>query len=90
MTELPKEVIERMAPQLRLVYDFLMSGRYLSGLIAMTTLRTQNLTTRIAELRKLGLQVEGEWASDFGDTRYKRYWVEVADLAARKAVEGAT
>jgi hypothetical protein len=76
MKTLPHDTVSGMAPQLRLVYDYLMTGRELSGLIAMTNLSVMNLTTRIAELRKMGLDVKGDWKDDYRGRRYKAYWVE--------------
>lgn len=76
---LPDSTLSGMMPQLRLIYDYLMTGRRLSGLIAMTNLSVMNLTTRIAELRKLGLDVKGEWSDDHRGRRYKSYWVETEE-----------
>lgn len=76
MKSLPQAAIDGMTPQLRLVYDYLMTGRELSGLIAMTNLGVMNLTTRIAELRKLKLDVKGDWKDDYRGRRYKAYWVD--------------
>lgn len=69
--------IINLGPQQRLVYDYLMSGRRLTRQVAINTLGVQEVTTRIAELRKLGLDIKDEWRRDFADTRYKSYWVEV-------------
>lgn len=69
--------IINLGPQQRLVYDYLMTGRHLTRQVAINTLNVQEVTTRIAELRKLGLDVEDQWKRDFSGTRYKAYWVQV-------------
>ncbi|RWI06795.1 MAG: hypothetical protein EOQ89_03435 [Mesorhizobium sp.] len=69
--------IINLGPQQRLVYDYLMTGRQLSRQVAINTLNVQEVTTRISELNKLGLDIKSEWKRDFNDTRYKAYWVEV-------------
>lgn len=69
--------IINLGPQQRLVYDYLMTGRQLSRQVAINTLGVQEVTTRISELNKLGLDIKSEWKRDFGGTRYKAYWVEV-------------
>ena len=66
-----------LGPQQRLVYDYLMTGRALTRQVAINTLNVQEVTTRIAELRKMGLDIKDAWKRDFGGTRYKAYWVEV-------------
>jgi hypothetical protein len=71
------EELGMMTPQLRQVYDYLMTGRKLSGMVANFTLKTVSLTSRIAELRnKFKLDIKSEWARDEREQRYKRYWVE--------------
>ncbi|MCC5780557.1 hypothetical protein H7H48_15960 [Nitratireductor sp. B36] len=71
--------IINLGPQQRLVYDYLMTGRQLSRQVAINTLNVQEVTTRISELKKLGLDIKSEWKRDFGGTRYKAYWVEVSE-----------
>lgn len=63
-----------LSPQSRLVHDYLMSGRKLTRLIALTNLGVQDVTTRIAELRKLGMEIKDAWLADHFDRRYKEYW----------------
>lgn len=69
--------IINLGPQQRLIYDYLMTGRQLSRQVAINTLNVQEVTTRISELNKLGLDIKAEWKRDFNQTRYKAYWVEV-------------
>lgn len=78
MNHLPDATIYNLSPQQRTVYDYLMTGRQLTRQVAINTLNIQEVTTRIAELRKLGLDIKSEFKKDFGGTRYKTYWVEVS------------
>lgn len=61
------------SPQLTLVIEYLKSGRGLSGLIAHTVLGVTSLTTRIAELRKMGLPIAGKWHKDHSGKRFMVY-----------------
>jgi len=62
-----------LKPQTQLVLDFLKTGKTLSNVIALMTLGVGNLTTRIAELRKLGHPIIGDWKADHHKRRYKSY-----------------
>ena len=73
---LPDATVINLGPQQRLVYDYLMTGRQLSRQVAINNLGVQEVTTRIAELRKMGLDIKDQWKRDFSDTRYKAYYVE--------------
>lgn len=79
MNRLSDADVYNLGPQQRTVYDYLMAGRQLTRQVAINTLNIQEVTTRIAELRKLGLDIKSEWKRDFGGTRYKTYWVEVSE-----------
>lgn len=70
--------IAALAPQARLVFDYLMSSRKLTPLIAITNLGVASVTTRISELRTKGMKITDEWANDHYGRRYKVYWVEKA------------
>ena len=78
---LPDAVIYNLSPQQREVYDYLMTGRRLTRQIAINTMSVQDITTRISELRKLGLNVQPEWKRDFNETRYKSYHVDRGEKA---------
>jgi hypothetical protein len=75
---LPDASIINLGPQQRLIYDYLMTGRHLTRQVAINTLNVQEVTTRISELRRLGLDIKSEFKKDYGGTRYKTYWVEIA------------
>lgn len=66
-----------LSPQARLVYEYLASGRTLTNLIGMANLGVADITTRIAELRKRGVEIIGEWKRDSRDRRYKSYSMKV-------------
>lgn len=70
--------IYNLSPQQRLIYDYLMTGRALTRQVAINTLNVQEVTTRISELKRLGLEIKSQFSKDFGGTRYKKYWVEVS------------
>lgn len=64
-----------MSPSVRKVYEYLVTGRKLTNLVAMANLGVGSLTSRIAELRKLGLDIRDEWREDHARKRYKAYWM---------------
>jgi hypothetical protein len=68
-----EKMLARVAPQVALVLEYLSSGRGLSVLIAHTVLGVTSLTTRIAELRKLGVPIEGKWHQDHAHKRFMVY-----------------
>lgn len=76
MKTLPDDKLAGLTPQDKLVYDYLMSGRALTSLVAMVNLGVGSLTARIATLRKLGLKIADEWAADHFNRRYKKYQVD--------------
>lgn len=67
------KAIAKAAPQSALVLEYLSSGRGLSGLIAHTVLGVTSLTTRVAELRKAGIPISGEWYHDHQNKRFMVY-----------------
>lgn len=75
------DILANAAPQAALVIEYLASGRGLSGLIAHTVLGVTSLTTRIAELRKLGLPITGKWHSDHNNKRFMVYRYEPGEEA---------
>lgn len=76
MKTLPHDTVSGLSPQDKLVYEYLMSGRALTNLVAMVNLGVGSLTARIATLRRHGLQIADEWAQDHFERRYKKYHVE--------------
>lgn len=66
-------VLAASAPQAALVLEYLGSGRGLSQLIAHTVLGVTSLTTRIAELRKVGINIAGRWQKDHSGKRFMVY-----------------
>lgn len=80
-TDTPKP--RGLTPQAALILDYLSSGKKLTSRLAMMMLGVTNLTTRIAELRKLGHDIEREWQTDHFGRRYMEY-----RLAGIKEAEG--
>lgn len=62
-----------LSPQTKLVLEYLQSGRELTGMIAFMNLGVASLTSRVAELRKAGIQVDGTWSSDHFERKYMKY-----------------
>lgn len=77
MINLPHDTVTALAPSARKVYDYLMTGRTLTQLVAIGNLGVGSVTKRVSELRALGLDVKSEWQRDHNDKRYKKYWVEI-------------
>ena len=67
--------VKDLKPQERLVWEYLLTGRTLTNLVALTNLGVGSLTSRIAELRRRGGRIESDWEEDHFHRRYKRYWV---------------
>lgn len=63
----------QLTPQCQLVVDYLRSNRTLTNHIAITFLGIGSLTSRVAELRKLGFDIMRGAAKDFHGKRYIRY-----------------
>lgn len=63
---------EPITPQALQVLNYLRADRTLTQLLAMNV-GIANLTTRIAELRKLGWDIRGLWKKDTEGRRYKSY-----------------
>ena len=68
-----------LAPQTRLVLDYLSTGRELTGMIAFMNLGVASLTSRIAELRKAGYTIYDKHSHDHFRKRYKKYWMAKED-----------
>lgn len=62
-----------MSPQAQIILNHLQQGRGITPLIAHATLGVASLTSRIAELRKAGADIEGEWKVDAFNRRYMEY-----------------
>lgn len=65
----------------RLVIEYLLSepGRTISNHVAIMELGIGSLSSRIAELRKLGFKIVDTFKRDFHGVRYKAYWLESPD-----------
>lgn len=79
-----------LAANTAIVFDYLMSGKEISQLIAFNNLGVQSLTSRISQLKKWMaaeenkmegkvIEIASEWRKDFGGKRYKAYWITGLD-----------
>ena len=62
-----------MAPQSRIVLDYLKSGKGLSNFIALGTLGVGSLSSRISELKRLGYDILSESRVSPHGKRYAVY-----------------
>jgi hypothetical protein len=76
------EFREGLTAQQRIVYDQLMKGRSLTNLVAITCHGVASLSSRVAEMRKLGLRIGDRWDTDQYERQYKVYFIEAAKLEA--------
>jgi hypothetical protein len=75
-TTLPHDTVEALPTSTRLVYDYLVSGKTLTNLIALANLGVGSMTSRLSELRRAGLDIKETWAKDHNGSRYKKFWVK--------------
>lgn len=73
---MPSSLSTPVSPQLQLLINYLKQGRTLTNLIALATLGVGSVSSRIAELRKMGMEIEDEWKEDAKRRRYKTYWLK--------------
>lgn len=63
----------RLSAQQQALVDYLMSGRTCTNLIAITNLGIGSLSSRVAELMKIGYPIQKEDAEDIHGRSYKKY-----------------
>lgn len=63
----------KLTPQQDRVLSYLMEGKTLSNKVALTCLDVGSLSSRIAELRKLGYVINAERKEDHAERTYKVY-----------------
>jgi len=66
-------VTQALSPQAKLVLDYLKTGRTLTNIIAMTTLKVYALPRRIADLTEAGYNILKERKRDFQGAAYVAY-----------------
>ena len=64
---------KELTPQQTRVLEYLQSGKTLTNKVALTCLDVGSLSSRIAELRKLGHDITSEMKEDHADRSYKVY-----------------
>jgi hypothetical protein len=59
--------------QCQRVLEYIQQGKTVTNMVALTCLGVGSLTSRIAELRRIGHKIDSEWAEDRFGRRYKEY-----------------
>lgn len=73
--------VDGLTTQQRLVLDYLGAGRTLTTKIAVMSLGIMSISSRVAELRKLGHKILDEEAKDHFGKRYLKYRLQGAEAA---------
>ncbi|MDG4856407.1 helix-turn-helix domain-containing protein [Mesorhizobium sp. WSM4982] len=72
----------KLTTQQEIVMSQLNAGRSLTNLVAITCHGVSSLSSRIAELRKLGYPIEDRMETDQFERQYKVYFIKAAKVAA--------
>lgn len=80
----------KYSTQQQIVMDQLNAGRSLTNLVALTCHGVQSLSSRVAELRKMGVQIEDRTETDQFERQYKVYFIKAAKVAdaVKTLIEG--
>lgn len=71
-----KENEQKFSEQCKRIYDYLKSGKRITTMVAMTTLRIGHLQRRIKDLTDIfEIDVQSEWVKGEGKKRYKEYYL---------------
>lgn len=70
----------KYSQQQQIVMDQLNAGRSLTNLVTLTCHGVQSLSSRVAELRKMGEQIEDRTETDQFERQYKVYFIKAAKL----------
>lgn len=62
-----------LSTQQKVVFDYLAKGRTLTNVVALSCLGVGSLSSRIAELRKLGVPITDSTDVDRFERRFKKY-----------------
>lgn len=75
-----------LTPQQKLIVGYLEHGRTLTNVVAITCLEVGSLSSRIAELRRMGYEITDELdtTSDPFGRSFKKYWLTPKREAAEK------
>lgn len=71
----------KLTAQQQIVLDQLNAGRSLTNIVALTCHGVGSLSSRIAELRKLGHKIVDRMETDQFERQYKVYSIEAAKVA---------
>lgn len=64
---------KKLTTQQSIIVDYLKEGRTLTNIVAISCLGVGSLSSRIAELRKLGYDIEVEMDVDRFERHFKKY-----------------
>ena len=78
-----------LTTQQKLIVDYLMQGRTLTNKVALTCLGIGSLSSRIAELRRKGYDIEDDTEVGYDERSFKKYFVRAAKQAKCEAGEKA-
>jgi hypothetical protein len=74
--------VSKLTPQQQIVLDQLSAGRSLTNIVALTCHGVGSLSSRIAELRRLGHKIEDRTETDQFERQYKVYSIKAAKVGA--------
>lgn len=63
----------RLTTQQQIIWDYLKAGRTLTNKLAIIALGIGSLSSRIAELRKMGYEITDEYETDPFERRFLKY-----------------
>lgn len=64
---------QKLTTQQQIIWDYLKAGRTLTNKLAIIALGVGSLSSRIAELRKLGYPITDEYETDPFERRFLKY-----------------
>lgn len=76
---------QKYTTQQQIVLDQLNAGRSLTNIVALTCHGVGSLSSRIAELRKLGHKIDDRTETDQFERQYKVYSIKAAKVAEAAA-----
>ncbi len=71
---------KELTPQQKAVVDYLEMGRTLTNVVAITCLGVGSLSSRVAELRRMGYDIEDEYEKGRDERLFKKYKLRMKDV----------
>lgn len=75
-----------MKTQNRAILDYMMQGHAITSLNALNKFGCMRLTSRIHDIKKMGVIVDDEWVKGGNGKKYKRYWISSKERARLQAI----